>query len=66
MAIYNILFIGDYFSLVTDIETDETEFEKIATEASNFINDYYDWEDVYTKSKQIIIRDEDNNELGEV
>lgn len=62
---YNVLFIGDYFSLNTDILSDNNKLDEIALEASQFIDEYYGWSEVYAKSKQIVVRDDEGNELGE-
>ena len=56
---YTVLFIGDYFSLVGDVTTEETDGEKIAEEYFTFMQEYYGWDNLRQVTKQVIVRDSD-------
>ena len=62
---YTVLFVGDYFSLVIDVTTNNRDAEMIADEAIKFVKDYYGWTNIEQVAKQIIVRDTDGNEVGE-
>ena len=62
---YTVLFVGDYFSLVIDVTTNNRDAEMIADEAIQFVKDYYGWNNIEQVAKQIIVRDTNGEEIGE-
>jgi hypothetical protein len=63
---YTVLFVGDYFSLVIDVTMKGRDLESIVSEAIKFVIDYYGWTNIEQVSKQIIVRDTDGEEIGEI
>ena len=62
---YTVLFVGDYFSLVGDVTTEETSGDKIAELAFTFMEEYYGWNNLRQVAKQVIVRDTNGEEIWE-
>lgn len=62
---YTVLFVGDYFSLVSDVTTANTNPSDIVFEALTFMKEYYGWDNLEEVSKQITVRNSDGEEIWE-